>query len=364
MLGLALALAWLAWTGPGFARRRRALIALGEELSAGMRLKLSVTKTLEAFACDIRGSDAQKVERITVRVREGAKLSTAVGEAPRIFPHTVRDLIAAGEAVDNVEGAMREVSRWAWRDYREHGATGIHLWYPVVLGAFFAGVGGFWATFMAPRLMEIFSSKNQGLGHLMDPPPWVFLQAELKVTFGYLPLAAAVFFLGWSLAKRWTSFRDPLRAIQFYLPGIGRFERLYSLERIGRVLSMALASGARLPAALRAASFSGVNPVFRDALGRASREAEEGKRLDEALAPSGRFPARWLWKVGLAERSSEPGRAMAEVADGVEEEIARLRRRWLWILVVGVVFLVAAHVGVWEVTFFDSIRKVQEVVAR
>ena len=341
-------------------RRRRNLTLLSEELSAAVRMNIPLPRILEAFSSDTRGNEAEAARLLAARLEEGELLSEAALEAPSIFPGAAPQLISAGEKSGKVGQALHQASLWAWNDYKERWSLVLILWYPFLLGAFYAFIGGLFTILIIPRFMDIAESIREicGESRLEFHGLWAL---ETRVVFGWIPLGLAILYVGWTLA----SFRPAPRRIQRWIvcriPLISRLEKLKAMERLCRVLSFLIGSGCSVPECLRIGADSGLNPIDEKRVREAVDHAREGVNLEEALRQTSRFPRDFLWKLGLAVRSRDTENALTDLADHTAARARALRGRLHRASAVFAVFFVAVHGAIWEWLFFHSLNVIREV---
>lgn len=235
-------------------------------------------------------------------VSSGLSLSQALRRAG-VFPVLFVNVVAAGEGCGGLEGGLsRLAEHFESKDELKKKVISSLSYPALVLLVSFASML-FISFYLVPTVGGVLS----GLG---VPLPLftgiVCSTGEFIISFWHLIILASIILpliAGWYLKKRFgESFWD---AAILKLPVAGDIARKMILARISGTFSTLLSSGVPMLSAISVAAAASANAAYKDALGKASKDVEEGSPLSAALHRTGLFPESYCEMVCVGESSGK-----------------------------------------------------------
>ena len=293
-----------------------------QELALLLHAGIPLLEALET----LREKDAAKPGRVTLdlvveALRQGLPVSQALARAPRDFDELFIAIVAASERSGQLVRALQDHAAYlAWSQALRGKLVAASV-YPLML----LGVGGAVVMFLLLYVLPRFASVFDGMGDkvpgasraLIDFGVWAAAHPWTSLTLaGALPLAVV-------LALRQPSARRALAGLLWRMPGLGSRWRVVVLARLYRGLSVLLAAGVPVPAAMRLLTGVLAEPL-RPALGSATVAVESGRRLSVALHEQQLATPVALRMLRVGEGSGELPSMLERAAAFHDEEIARL----------------------------------------
>jgi type II secretory pathway component PulF len=264
-----------------------------------------------------RHSFDRKVERVARFLEQGAPLSHALRATPGVAPRETQLAAAVGESTGQLARCLRSSSSarlaTVWLEVLPR------FIYPPLLLVLIAGIAGFWALFVFPKMQRIFFDFKQPMPELTARAGELGKYAAefgpfLAVVIPLIPVVVALCL--YTPAPLW------------YCPGIGRVYRLSVQSRVLRMLAILLREGVPLPEALALLSESrAFPPPARRRLGRACRAAGQGQTLTDSLRRGRLLQPAMVPFVQAAERVRNLPWALTELGDALTNRLVRLLRR-------------------------------------
>jgi general secretion pathway protein F len=309
---------------PG-ARRRRGRIDLrlfSQELAlllhSGIPL-LEALRTLQEKDAARPGHAA--LDTVLEALRQGLPVSQALARAPADFDELFLAIVSASERSGQLVRSLQDHAAYLAWSQALRGKLVAACIYPLLL----LGVGGavvmFLLLYVLPRFATVFENLGDSVPDasrwLIDFGVWTAAHPLQAVAAALALPAAAV------LALRQPAARDALLRLAWQAPGLGARWRLVVLARLYRGLSVLLAAGVPVPAALRLIT-PVLAPPLRPALVAATMSVESGQRLSVALRDQGLATPVALRMLRVGEGGGELPVMLERAAAFHDEEIARL----------------------------------------
>ncbi len=272
---------------------------LTRQLGAFVQAGMPLTDSVHSLG---RESSNATVRRMMFEVedglRDGEKLSDCFDRHPRIFPEFYRGILRSAELSGRLDTVLAQLARYLERDVEARRRIKQALIYPSVVAAMSMVTVVVLAGFVLPKFKEFFASLDAKL----PLPTRILLGATDFVTAWWwailigtgLFILLLVYLLGTS-AGRYLRDRFVLM-----IPVVGATVRFALVERFCRILSSMVGAGVQLPQALRVATGSLPNKVFRRSLSGVLESMLQGEGLAKPLAATGLFPptAAEMLRVG------------------------------------------------------------------
>ncbi len=312
----------LASAVPVKRRARLDLRLFSQELALLLRSGIPLLEALQTLReKDPRSPGSASLAALTEALRQGLPLSEALALAPGDFDELFIAIVSASERSGQLARALQDHAAYlAWSQALRSKLVAASI-YPLLLLAAGGAVVMFLLLYVLPRFAVVFDEMGStvpaasrwllGFGVWAGAHPLLSLAAAAA-----LPLAAAA-------AWRSPAARYALTRLVWRIPGLGGRWRVVALARLYRSLSVLLAAGVPVPAALRLAAPALAEPL-RPALAEATAEVESGQRLSQALQTHGLATPVALRMVRVGENSGELATMLERAASFHDEEVARL----------------------------------------
>ncbi|NBB14789.1 type II secretion system inner membrane protein GspF [Caulobacter sp. SLTY] len=337
-------------TGPGLMPNLFKDRLKGKDLSLVTRqlsTLVSVTPLEEALRAIAQNSDQPKVRAILgevhAGVREGYRLSEAMGRAATSFPPLYRAMVAAGEASGSLPAILERLADLLEQEQAVKAKLATALVYPIALAITAILVVIALLTFVVPKVVDQFDSMGQtlplltriiiGISHVLGTYGWIL--ATLLV-IGALAFAQGLRSPGFRLAVDGGLLR---------LPVIGRLLREANAARLARTLSTMLASGLPVLEGLTLTARTVENRVLRRATEEMAISIREGGGLSAALRKAAVFPPVLLYMAASGESSGRLEMMLSKAADYLEREFNTFTSAALSLLEPAIIIVMGAVVA-------------------
>jgi len=279
------------------------LVASG--LSAGESLRMLSQRTrepkLRALCSGLWG-----------RLGEGATLSRAMGEFPKVFDTQTINLIQAGEATGGLlEVLNRLISHLnEQKELRRKFVTAMA--YPALLVTVAFGVVLFLLFFLIPRMQTLFAALG---GNLPVATRLLVGMADFALHYGILVVGIVVFaviaFWRWRKTKKGRFITDGwlMRS-----PLTRNFVSSQTVLSFSQTLSLLLENGITTTEALKITERQITNTVNQAAFNEASAHVMEGEALSSALQSTDCFPPLVLDQLGIGENTGSLVPSLKKIA--------------------------------------------------
>jgi type IV pilus assembly protein PilC len=279
--------------------QREEVMHLSRQLGAFIKAGLPLIDAVHSLGEE---ADNASVRRMMAEVehglRGGEKLSDCFDRHPKIFPEFYRGILRSAELSGQLDTVLQQLATYLERDLEARRKVKQAMIYPSIVAAMSTVTVIVLAAFVLPRFKDFFASLHATL-----PLPTRMLLAVTDfltawwwaVGGGVAVLALLVFGIVQTHGGRY--LRDRLFLA---LPVLGSTIQFALVERFCRILASMVGAGVQLPEALRVATGSLPNLVFRRSLGVAGEALLEGEGLARPLAATKLFPktAAQMMRVG------------------------------------------------------------------
>jgi type IV pilus assembly protein PilC len=298
-----------------FFRAYAALEQSGVDFGTAFSLLIAQARTprmrdaLASIRCDVEQS--------------GEKLWAAMSHRPDEFSDLEVAMVAAGEEAGTREEVFDRLATFLERDDRLRKRLRAALFYPALVVAAALLITIYLFIVVIPQFAHLFMSFDVPLSPIM-----IGLLALTTVLSNPLVLIslAIVTVLGYSGVTRALNTPEgalAFDAIRFKIPVLGDAMRKTIVARLCRVLSTLLQSGVNQMRALEVAIPVAESPIFGRAIERAREDIANGSAasLEEALAPSQRFPPLMLGFVRIGATAGTIPTMLVKIAEYYEEDV-------------------------------------------
>ncbi|GAA1154400.1 type II secretion system F family protein [Kribbella jejuensis] len=279
--------------------KREEVMHLSRQLGAFIKAGMPLIDAVHSLGEE---SDNASVRRMMGEVehglRGGEKLSDCFDRHPKIFPEFYRGILRSAELSGQLDTVLGQLARYLERDLEARRKVKQAMIYPSIVAIMSLVTVVVLAAFVLPRFKDFFASLHATL-----PLPTRMLLAVTDffaawwwaLAGGAAVVALLIFSVVQTQGGRYLRDR-----VFLALPVLGGTIQFALVERFCRILSSMVGAGVQLPEALRVATGSLPNLVFRRSLGVAGEALLEGEGLARPLAATKLFPktAAQMMRVG------------------------------------------------------------------
>jgi general secretion pathway protein F len=308
---------------------------------------VSVAPLEEALRAIAQNADQTRVRDILRQVhggvREGFRLSEAMGRAAPSFPPIYRAMVSAGEASGSLPAILERLADLLEQQQAVRAKLVTALVYPIALAATAVLVVIAMMTFVVPRVVEQFDSMGQALPLLTRIV--IGISGALQ-NFGWL--AAIVLALGalaFAQGLRQPGFRRAVDGALLRTPILGRLLKEVHAARLARTLATMLASGLPVLEGLVLTARTVRNTVLRQAMDEMAAAVREGAGLSAAMRKAAVFPPVLLYMTASGESSGRLELMLSRAADYLEREFNTFTAAALSLLEPAIIIIMGAVVA-------------------
>jgi len=307
-------------------RGRFSLEVFSQELLTLLEAGLSIVEGLESLEEKSSPGTARDIAaQLTLSLRQGKRLSQALGALPEYFPPLYIGIVQAAETTSDLPGALARYVEFEQRLGQVRSKAVSAAIYPVVLLIVGGGVTLFLLGYVVPRFAQVYEESGRSMSWLSSI---MMSWGRLIAGNGQWLLAALMFLLIvavalWHMAKDRVSASDLLRLI----PGVSSQVRLFELSRLYMTVGLLLQGGIPLVRALQLVEAT-VGVDVRRRLRRAVPRISAGESFSSALQIeelASDVPLR-LFRVG--ERAGTLGAMLIKAARYYDTEVTKFIDRF------------------------------------
>lgn len=292
---------------------------LGRQLSSLIRAGVPVLRAI-TIAGDASNNPHFKdlLSLIQAEVKNGAPLSAALAQFPKLFPPLYLALVQAGEYSGTLDKTMATITDYRQKQEEISSKIRASMAYPTLMGL--TGVGSivFMLTFVMPRLMGIFSS----MGESLPLPTKILISASDFIRHGWVGVlvvgAAAALVL--SKTKRTKAQKMAFSLLQLQMPLMGTLALKAEMVRIAKTMEILVKSGVPVLQAIEATCMVITNEVLKDDFFRCLKDLQEGGSFGKSLRKSKWFPPFMTNLITVGEESGRLDEALTEIGTAYERE--------------------------------------------
>jgi type IV pilus assembly protein PilC len=252
-------------------------------------------------------------------IEGGEGFSAALGKFPKVFNRVYVSMVSAGEQSGNLDDVLKRLAQYMDNLLRLMRKIRSALAYPAVLVLVTVAVVTLLMVKVIPVFEDVYNGANVELPALTQLVIDVsrFLRSNLLAIFGAL--------LVFVLLASWF-YRTPLGRRLFdksilRIPVIGVLIQKNLFARIGRTLSVLVASGVPMLTALGLVRQAAGNSILEEALEGVARDIERGHSLSGGLRTSAVFSPMFIQMVSAGEETGKLPEMLSNVADFYENEV-------------------------------------------
>lgn len=302
------------------------LVMFSQEMLALLEAGLSLVEALEGLIEKETSPVSRSVmEALNARIREGSRLSDAIGQQPEFFPTLFVGIVRAAERTSDLPQALRRYIDYQGRLDVVRSKIISSMIYPAVLFSVGGLVGLFLMTYVVPRFAAVY----QGSGRKMPVMSRILMSCgeflgNHTMLVGAALVAVVVMLVTYirrnNREGRWAQLAQRI-------PGIRERAHIMELSRLYLTLGMLLEGGITIVQALEMVE-PAVSAETRIKLGRARAEISNGEPASYAMETHDLTTPIALRLLRVGERSGQMGAMLTRSAQFYEGESARWIERF------------------------------------
>ncbi len=343
-LGLRLGLGSATESVFGGRVRPKQLGALTRQLSVALEAGLPLITALSVIGQQLDHTPSRELlADLSRRVQQGASLSEALGEYPRVFSPLYVRLVRVAETSGALDTVLRQLADMLEEQTALRERVKTASIYPAILLVLGLASVAIIVTFIVPRIIETLDSDT----FLLPWPTRVLMSmSDLVVAYWWLLLGGiAAVVIGW----RQGVLRGPGRpwwdATKLKVPILGKLIREMETARFARNLGIMTHSGVTITHGLAVVRDTIVNTTMRQAVHRAAESIQAGESIAPPLARSGLFPPLLVQMVRVGENTGRLDEMLLRAADIHETDAKVTLDRLVNVLPVAMILLLACVIG-------------------
>jgi type IV pilus assembly protein PilC len=324
--------------------KREEVMHLTRQLGAFVAAGLPLTESVHSLGREAENSSVRRMMlEVEDGLRDGERLSDCFDRHPRIFPEFYRGILRSAELSGRLDTVLGQLAHYLERDLEARRRVKQATIYPGVVAAMSLVTLVVLAGFVLPRFQEFFDS----LGAKLPLPTRILLGITefLSSWWWALMIGAGVLILVLVYVLSTTPGRYLRDRLVLALPVIGPTVQFALVERFCRILSSMVSAGVQLPQALRVATGSLPNRVYRRALGRVMEAMLQGEGLARPLAATGLFPATAAQMLRVGEDTGTLDGQLEVTAQYYEGELDYKLKKLIGLFEPAVILLMGGVVG-------------------
>ncbi len=296
------------------------LAIMTRQMSTLVGAHIPIVDTLSAL---IEQSQNPKLKTVLSTVKEqvmqGAKLSDAFAQHPKVFSGIYIAMIGAGEAAGAMEIVLLRLAELTEKQAALKSKIIGALMYPLIMALVGIALMGFLLVYVVPKVTKIFEDTKATL-----PLPTKVLIAISHTLSSYWYIVIAVVALIAYGFRRWLKTKKGRLMFDKFslkMPIFGKLFQLVAVSRFARTLSTMLGSGVQLLKAMDIVKNVVENTLLIETIENTRTSVREGESIAEPLKRSGHFPPLVTHMISIGEKTGELEKMLIRVADSYDQQV-------------------------------------------
>jgi len=297
---------------------------LMSNLAMMLKAGLTLTNALEEVSTmNDRPEIANDLSNILIAIQGGASFSEAAANYEHIFPPAILHLVRIGEETGKLDKMLRNGAEHLKRVQAIASDAKQALMYPAFVFFLMGGGFGFWAYYVAPKILELFKEMDVEL-----PALTVIIMEVSQLLQQYLihivMVTGITAFLLVSGRKSSKGIRRLTDALLLKLPLIGSIITASSMAFITEYFSLMLQAGIELLNSLDILKKSVGNQIYREKLGEIREDLSKGESIAESFTSKEIFPAYVIRMIKIGESSGTLSEQLMYIAEEYRSKLSIL----------------------------------------
>lgn len=317
---------------------------LTRQLATSLEAGLTLTNALEVMTEELDHAPSRRLlGELGQRVQEGASLSDALADHPKMFGPMYVRLVAVGETGGVLDTVLAQLADILERRCELRDRVKTASIYPAILLLVATVSVVIIVTVIVPRILAALGTED----YLLPWPTRVILAvSHFLGSYWWLILAAiAAAVVLWRRQVRHGPWRDSWDKIKLRIPLVGRLVRQIESARLARSLGILLQSGVTITEALTVACQTVQNAEMQKALHELTESVRGGESIATPLRRSGLFRPLLVRMVRVGESTGRLDDMLVRAAGIHESEVNVTLDRLVNVLPVLMILGIAVVIG-------------------
>jgi type IV pilus assembly protein PilC len=283
------------------------------------------------------------LDDITVQLRSGEQLSTALATHPRVFSQLYVDMIVAAEATGELDSILDQLARYLERAEATSRRLRQAMLYPAIVMLMAAVVVAILTTLVLPSFVALFADFE---AELPLPTKIMIAVGGFGGAYGFQTIGAILGIVAvLALARDMRVVRQVRQRVILRLPIIGGIVKLGIQTRFARTLGILLRAGVPISSAFDIATTGTGNGKYIEQLSPVRERLISGDGITEPLVASGLFAPLLLQMVKVGEETGTLDRYLDQAAEFMDDDLEYRTKQMVTIIEPMLILGVALVVG-------------------
>jgi type IV pilus assembly protein PilC len=252
-------------------------------------------------------------------VEGGEDFSSALARYPKLFDRTYVALVKASEATGTLGTMLDRIAGYLRKELETRSRVRAAMAYPLVMMVLATAVTIFLLTYILPKFLPLFKSKNIDL----PGPTWLMMTvSDMLLGYWYLWLGGLVLaVVGFFFGRRTGPGRRVLDLLKIHVPIVGPMFRKVIISRSIRTLGTMLQSGVSFMESIRLAGEVSGNVYYEELWQKVLEQVSGGKRICDVLSGSSLFPRALVQMISSGEETGKLDKVLQRVSTYYDREV-------------------------------------------
>ena len=296
------------------------LALMTRQFSTLIKAKIQVVQSLGALQDQVENETLQLVlGEIKQKVNEGASLSQALGDYPKVFDSVYVNMVDAGESSGTLDMVLLRLADFTEAQVRLKNKVKGAMIYPVIMIVVGALLIGIIFTAVIPKIAKFFTNSKKALPVQTEVAIWI---SEFLQHYWWACLLG-VFAFYW-LFKKWSQTKGGMyrwHKVLLKSPYVGELVIMINISRFCSTLATLLNAGVPILVCMKIVKNLIPNVILKGAVEDAKENIAEGRNLAPPLKESGFFPPMVTHMIAIGEQSGELLPMLKIIAENYEEQV-------------------------------------------
>jgi type IV pilus assembly protein PilC len=328
-------------------------VVFAQHLAVMVGAGLSLNRALEALGLQTKNKKLSEVIKgLNEDIKKGNNLADALSKYPKIFSELFINMVRVGESAGNLEEVLRLLSDQMKKDHDLQSRVKSAMIYPGVILIAMIGIGAIMMVTIVPKLSAVFAELNIQLPFTTQVI--IGISDFLLHYWIFVILGIIIFIPVFRTILKTKTGKKTLDLTIINLPIFGNIIKKVNSARLARTLSSMIKSGIPIVQALKIASGTLGNYLFKHSLVYASEEVQKGQSLSLAMKKYSKiYPPIVSQMIEVGEETGSLEEILAKLADFYEEDVVNITKGLTSIIEPILMIIIGAAVGFFAVSMLQ-----------
>lgn len=259
------------------------------------------------------------IEKIKVMVENGATLSSAMANFPRVFNDLYIAMVRSGELSGNLDIVLLEIVKFLEKAAKLKSQLRSASIYPSIIAFVAASITYGILAFLVPVFAKQYMNAGQDLPAITQFVVDVsnFLTTYILHIFGGIAAVAILF----TMYRKTPKGKEKTDDLFLKLPVVGNVLRKIAVSRFSSTMATMLNSGVSILDALEICGASSGNKMIEEFVKNIRDKISQGTTFSDPLGEGDLFPKMVVSMVAVGEQTGALDETLTKVAEIYEEEV-------------------------------------------